>query len=160
MNLSDFMVPDAFIPDLKSESRDDAIRELVQALASSGRIGADQVDAITGNIIEREKQGSTGIGKGIAVPHIKHASVKEIVGTIGGSRAGIDFASLDKAPVYSVLLLISPPNNPDRHLEAMESLFTHLQRDMFRKFLRQAETTEAIVELLAEADESHQETGL
>ena len=160
MNLSDFMVPDAFIPDLKSESRDDAIRELVQALAGAGRIPADQVDDITGNIIEREKQGSTGIGKGIAVPHIKHPSVNEIVGTTGGRREGIDFASLDKAPVYSVLLLISPPNNPDRHLEAMESLFAHLQRDMFRKFLRQAETTEAIVDLLSEADESHQETGL
>jgi mannitol/fructose-specific phosphotransferase system IIA component (Ntr-type) len=88
------------------------------------------------------------------VPHIKHPSVQQIVGTIGCSKEGVDFASLDKAPVYSVLLLISPPNNPDRHLEAMESLFSHLQREMFRKFLRQAETREEIEDLLQEADES------
>jgi nitrogen PTS system EIIA component len=160
MNLSDFMVADALVPNLKSTSRDDVIRELVEALARAGRINKSVVNEITKNLIEREKQGSTGIGKGIAVPHIKHASVTEIVGTIGRSKDGIDFSSLDKAPVYSVLLLLSPPNNPDRHLEAMESLFAHLQRDMFRKFLRQAETKEAIVDLLMEADESRQESGL
>ena len=69
-------------------------------------------------------------------------------------------ASLDDAPVYSIMLLISPPNNPDRHLEAMESLFAHLQRDLFRKFLRQADNTQAVVELLQEADASTEESGL
>ena len=94
------------------------------------------------------------------MPHIKHESVTDIIGTIGVSSEGIDFNSLDKAPVFSVLLLLSPPNNPDRHLEAMEKLFSHLQRDMFRKFLRQAENREEIVDLLAEADESPQDSGL
>ena len=94
------------------------------------------------------------------MPHIKHDSVTEITGTIGCSAAGIDFNSLDKAPVYSVLLLLSPWNNPDRHLEAMESLFAHLQRERFRKFLRQSETQEAIIDLIQEADEAQQESGL
>ena len=160
MKLSDFMVPDAIVPELASQERDDVIRELVTSLASAGSIAKDQVDKIAEQIIERENQGSTGIGKGIAVPHIKHESVKEIVGTIGCSPIGIDFSSLDKAPVFSVMLLLSPPNNPDRHLEAMESLFSHLQRDMFRKFLRQAETREAILDLIAEADEAPQQSGL
>jgi nitrogen PTS system EIIA component len=160
MKLSDFMVTSAIIPDLKSNTREGVIRELVQALADAKKVHANKVNEITQQIIEREKQGSTGIGKGIAVPHIKHASIKEIIGTVGCSRGGIDFDSLDKAPVYSVMLLISPPNNPDGHLEAMESLFAHLQKEMFRKFLRQAEDKEAIVDLLKEADESHQESGL
>ena len=112
------------------------------------------------NIIERENQGSTGIGKGIAVPHIKHPKVKNIVGTIGCSTEGLDFSSLDKAPVYSVLLLVSPKNDPEKHLEAMERLFSHLQKEMFRKFLRQAETTEAIVELISDADEAQQDSHL
>lgn len=155
MNLSDFMVADAMIPELKGQSRDEVIRELVSALATAGKIGAGDVEEITLKIIEREKQGSTGIGKGIAVPHIKHPSVKQIVGTIGCSKRGLNFASLDKAPVFSVLLLLSPPNNPDRHLEAMESLFAHLQRDLFRKFLRQVNTREEIMDLIKEADESN-----
>jgi len=160
MKLSDFMVSEAIVPQLKSTGRDDAIRELVEALAHAGKVAPKQVDEIAQKIIEREAQGSTGIGKGIAVPHIKHPSATEIVGTIGCSRDGIDFNSLDKAPVYSVLLLLSPPNNPDRHLEAMESLFAHLQRDRFRKFLRQSETAEAIIDLIQEADEAQQENGL
>ena len=160
MKLSDFMVSEAIVPQLQSTSRDDAVRELVEALAHAGKVATKQVDEIVQKVIERETQGSTGIGKGIAVPHIKHPSTTEIVGTIGCSRDGIEFNSLDKAPVYSVLLLLSPPNDPDRHLEAMESLFAHLQRDRFRKFLRQSESTEAIIDLIQEADEAQQESGL
>jgi mannitol/fructose-specific phosphotransferase system IIA component (Ntr-type) len=160
MKLSDFMVGDAIVPKLISQGRDAVIAELVESLAQAGCIEAAQKEEITQKIIEREKQGSTGIGKGIAVPHIKHPSAKNIIGTIGCSKEGVDFSSLDKAPVYSVLLLISPPNNPDRHLEAMESLFSHLQREMFRKFLRQAESKEEIVDLLKEADEAQSDSGL
>ena len=160
MNLNNFMVPEAILPEVQSETRDEVIRELVELLAGSGHVPKNRTDEIVTKLIERENQGSTGIGKGIAVPHIKHSSVKEIVGTIGCSKKGIDFSSLDQAPVYSILLLLSPPNDPDRHLEAMESLFAHLQRDRFRKFLRQAETKEAILDLLTEADEGKQESGL
>ncbi len=160
MKLCDFMAEKAIVPELQSDTRDAVIRELVEALAQTGHVVKNKVDEIVQNLIERENQGSTGIGKGIAVPHIKHASVKKIVGTIGCNKKGIDFASLDHAPVYSVLLLLSPPNDPDRHLEAMESLFSHLQRDMFRKFLRQAENREMILDLLSEADSSDQEIRL
>ena len=154
------MVAGAFVPAVQSETRDDVIRELVESLAATGRIDASKADEIVEQLIERENQGSTGIGKGISVPHIKHESVSDIVGTIGCSKEGIDFSALDNAPVYSILLLISPPNNPDKHLEAMESLFSHLQRDMFRKFLRQAETKEAMADLLSEADTATDESGL
>lgn len=160
MKLSDLIVPDAIIPDLKSNTRDDVIRELVEALSQAGKLAPDTVEEIVQQTIAREQLGSTGIGKGIAVPHIKHAAVSEIVGTIGCSSNGVDFVSLDKAPVYSVMLLISPTNNPEKHLEAMEKLFSHLQRDMFRKFLRQAETTEAIIDLIHEADENPQDNNL
>jgi len=94
------------------------------------------------------------MGKGVAVPHVKHEAVKDVVAAVGQSSAGIDFSSLDKKPVYSVILLISPADNPDRHLQAMESIFKHLQRDRFRKFLRQSQTAEEIKDLLREADEN------
>ncbi|MBI9015742.1 MAG: PTS sugar transporter subunit IIA [Phycisphaerae bacterium] len=157
MKLMDFMVPDALVPELQSANRDDIVNELVDSLVKAGKVSTKDRDDIVEQLIERERQGSTGIGKGIAVPHIKHPSVKSIIGTIGCSTEGIDFNSLDKAPVYSVLLLLSPPNNPDQHLEAMEKLFSHLQRDMFRKFLRQAQSTEDIVDLLKEADDGRNE---
>lgn len=154
MKLGEFIVREAVIPQLKSETRDNVIRELIEALAAAGRFDHGHVDEMIKQTIAREEQGSTGIGKGIAVPHIKHAAVDDIVGAIGCSDKGVDFASLDKAPVHSVVLLVSPTNNPERHLEAMEKLFSHLQRDMFRKWLRQAETVEGIIDLIQEADES------
>ena len=160
MKLSDIMVSQAIVPNLKSSDRDGVIRELIEALAQAQQIQSDQVEDIIAGLIEREQEGTTGIGKGIAVPHIKHPSISKIIGTIGCRKEGLEFASLDKAPVYSVLLLLSPPDHPDLHLEAMETLFAYLQRDMFRKFLRQAEDKQAIVDLIKEADESNQENGL
>ena len=157
MKLSDFIEFEAIIPELSGGTRDECIGELVKSLADAGRIDKSKVKGLTRDLIKRESQGSTGIGKGIAVPHLKHSSIKEIVGTIGLCKAGLDFSSLDKAPVYSVVLLLSPTNDPDRHLETMENLFSHLQKDMFRKFLRQSETKKMVVDLILEADEGHQD---
>lgn len=153
MKLSDFLVKEALIPDLQAVDRNGAIRELVDSLSRAGCIKAGDVDNLVRSVIQRENQGSTGFGKGVAVPHVKNDRVKKMVGTIGRSSRGVDFAALDRAPVYTVVLLLSPPDDPDRHLEAMESIFRHLQRDNFRRFLRQSETVEEIVELIGEADE-------
>jgi mannitol/fructose-specific phosphotransferase system IIA component (Ntr-type) len=76
-----------------------------------------------------------------------------MVGTIGRSEAGIDFAALDHQPVYSIVLLLSPDNQPQQHLQAMNIIFSNLQRDMFRRFLRQSDNQQKIVELLDEADQ-------
>ena len=87
------------------------------------------------------------------MPHVKHPKIKKMAGTVGRSVGGIDFAALDHQPVYSVVLLLSPENQPQQHLQAMNIVFSNLQKDMFRRFLRQADTREAIVDLLDEADQ-------
>jgi mannitol/fructose-specific phosphotransferase system IIA component (Ntr-type) len=153
MKLSDFVCFKAIIPELKAKDRDGTIAELVTALDKAGRLGKDNSQDIIKAVIKREKEASTGMGKGVALPHVKHAAVKDVVAAVGQSSVGIDFSSLDKQPVYSVILLISPVDNPDRHLQAMEGIFQHLQRDRFRKFLRQSTTAEEIESLLKEADE-------
>ena len=153
MKLRDFIVTDAITPELSANDRDGAIRELVNALSSAGALPADAVDEVVGALVKREQNGSTGFGKGVAVPHVKHAKVTKMVGTVGRSASGIDFAALDNQPVYSVVLLLSPENQPQQHLQAMNIVFSNLQRDMFRKFLRQANTKESIVDLLEEADQ-------
>lgn len=153
MKLMDFFCCDAVIPELRSTDRDGVIRELIGSLAESGTIAPDDVEPIVNIAIRREKEGSTGFGKGVAVPHVKYAGAKKMMATIGRSSVGVDFAALDRGPVYTVVLLISPKDDPDAHLAAMEQIFRHLQRDNFRRFLRQAETKEAIVDLIQEADE-------
>lgn len=153
MKLSDIMVSDAIVSKLNSTTRDDSIIELVEALVAAGAISKKQAPEVIKAILAREAQATTGIGKGVALPHAKLKGIKKPVGTIGGSATGIDFSSLDSKPVYSVILLLSSPDNPDEHLQAMETIFKHVQRDIFRKFLRQSETTEEIVDLIQESDE-------
>jgi len=153
MKLTDFIVTDAVIPELQATDRNGVIREMVNALGGCLGLSEEGSAAVSKAVIQRENQGSTGFGKGVAVPHVKHPAVNRIAATIARSSAGVDFAALDRAPVYIVVLLLSPPDNPDQHLAAMENIFRHLQRDNFRRFLRQSSTKEEIVDLTKEADE-------
>lgn len=153
MKLKDFIVVDAITAELTATDRDGAIAELVKTLAVSGALPESAVDEVVAALIKREQNGSTGFGKGVAVPHVKHAKVKKMAGTVGRSANGIDFAALDHQPVFSIFLLLSPENQPQQHLQAMNIVFSNLQKDMFRRFLRQSSTPEQIVELLDEADQ-------
>ncbi|MFW6154140.1 MAG: PTS sugar transporter subunit IIA [Planctomycetota bacterium] len=153
MKLSDIILPDAVIAQLKSTDRDSAIAETIEALADAGAIPRSRVADIVQAVIEREDQATTGIGKGVALPHAKLKGIKSPVGAVARSSEGVDFAALDSKPVYSIILLLSNPDRPDEHLLAMETIFRHVQREIFRKFLRQSETKEAIVELIEEADQ-------
>jgi PTS system nitrogen regulatory IIA component len=154
MKFADFVCFEATIPELKAKDRDGVIAELVQSLDRAGKLGEGKCKDITKAVIKRENEASTGMGKGIALPHVNHSAVKDIVATVGLSSTGIDFSALDKQLVYSVILLISPVNEPDKHLQAMEKVFRHLQQEKFRKFLRQCTETEQIEDLLREADEN------
>jgi len=153
MKLKEFIVTEAIIPQINSTDRDGALRELVTSLAAAGALAQDAVDDVVAALIKREQNGSTGFGKGVAVPHVKHPKVTKMAGTVGRSVNGIDFAALDHQPVYSVVLLLSPENQPQQHLQAMNAVFNNLQKDTFRRFLRQSGTREAIAELLDEADQ-------
>lgn len=154
MKLCDFIAEDAIVVEMQSTDRNGVLREMVQSLADHGKLAQDDVEPIVRALVHRENQGSTGFGKGVAVPHVKHERVQGMVGTIARSSRGVDFAALDRAPVYTVVLLLSPTNEPDKHLEAMENLFRHLQKDTFRKFLRQSTSVAEIVDLIREADEA------
>jgi PTS system nitrogen regulatory IIA component len=153
MKLKEFIISEAIVPQITATDRNAALRELASALAAAGAIPVDAVDEIVEALIKREQNGSTGFGKGVAVPHVKHSKITRVAGTIGRSAAGIDFAALDHQPVFTIFLLLSPENQPQQHLQAMNIVFSNLQKDIFRRFLRQSATREAIVDLLEEADQ-------
>jgi mannitol/fructose-specific phosphotransferase system IIA component (Ntr-type) len=152
MKFADFICFEATLPELDVADRDGAIEALVASLNKAGKLKRGTSKDVVKAVLEREKEASTGIGKGVAIPHVKHPSVKEVVAVVGQSTAGIDFRSLDKQPVFSVILLISPVDSPDHHLQAMESIFRNLQQEKFRRFLRQCRTAESIEDLFREAD--------
>jgi mannitol/fructose-specific phosphotransferase system IIA component (Ntr-type) len=154
MKFADFVCFKAIITPLKATDRDSVITELITSLDQAGKLSKGTCKDVIKAVIKRENEASTGMGKGIAIPHVKHPAVDDVVAAVGQSSKGIDFSALDKQLVYSVILLISPENNPDRHLQAMEKIFRHLQKEKFRKFLRQCNEPEDVEDLLREADEN------
>lgn len=152
MKFSDFVKADAIKADLSAGDKEGVIRELVTALVDSGQLNTDEQESIVKAILKREELGSTGIGRGIAVPHTKHPSVDQLVGTVGVSSDGIDFKSLDGEPVQLFFLLISPPDRPGDHLRALENISRQLRDETFSRFMRQSKTAEDIRQLLEEAD--------
>jgi len=152
MKLSEVVVAEAIVPTLKSTERDDVVAELVDALVGAGAADASIRDELIAAVLEREQKGSTGFGRGVAVPHVKHQSVLKMSAAIGLSEEGVEFNALDKQPVYTIFLLLSPEDHPEEHLQAMEVIFKSLSKDTFRRFLRQSTSIEEVTQLLEEAD--------
>lgn len=152
MKFADFIRLQAIKANLVAEDKDSAIRELVAGLVESGDVAEGEQEGIIKAIMKREELGSTGIGRGVAVPHTKHPSVSQLIGTVGVSAEGVDFNSLDGEKVQLFFLLVSPPDRPGDHLRALENISRRLRDDTFCRFLKQAKTAEDVRQLLEEAD--------
>ena len=152
MKFSDFVSSGAIRAELTSGNKEAVIGELVDSLLAAGEISAADRDDIVKAILKREELGSTGIGRGIAVPHTKHPSVSKLVGTVGVSAEGVEFDSLDGEKVQLFFLLVSPPDRPGDHLRALENISRQLRDETFCRFLKQSKTTNDIMQLLEEAD--------
>ena len=144
MRMSDFVVRDAIVPALTATTKEGVIREIVESLRAAGQFKNAEVDDVVRAIMKRENLGSTGIGRGVAIPHTKHAGVERLVGTVAVSKIGVAFDSLDGEPVFVFILLISPQDRPGDHLRALENVSRSLRDDGFVQSLRAAESRDAI----------------
>jgi PTS system nitrogen regulatory IIA component len=152
MRMSDFVVRDAIIPDLAAVNKEGVIREMAGSLRAAGCFReADQEDVVRA-ILKRELLGSTGIGRGVAIPHTKHNGVERLIGTVAVSPNGVSFESLDGEPVQVFVLLISPQDRPGDHLRALENVSRCLRDDNFVKALRAAGSRDQIWSLLEKYD--------
>jgi mannitol/fructose-specific phosphotransferase system IIA component (Ntr-type) len=154
MRLSDLVIRDAIVIPLTGTDRKAVLTEMVTALQKSGAVKKKNISALVSALLARERRGSTGYGKGVAVPHVQHETAEKLVTSVGLSPEGVDFAALDRAPVHSFLLLVGPMAKSEQFQEAMNVVWRHLQADNFRRFLRQARTAGDVVELIEETDEA------
>ena len=153
MKFTDFVCMEAIQPNLAAFDKESIIRELTGALVAAGAMDDQEHENIVQRILERERLGTTGIGRGIAVPHAKHDGVERTVGTVGISQDGVDFESLDGAHVRVVFLLISPPDQSERHLQVLETISRYLHDDIFCKFLTQSTTADEVRQVLEDMDQ-------
>jgi mannitol/fructose-specific phosphotransferase system IIA component (Ntr-type) len=151
MRMSNFVVRDSIIPTLTASTKEGVIREMVTSLHAAGYFRDSDVEEITKAVLRREQLGSTGIGRNIAIPHSKHASVDHLIGTLALSPSGVPFDSIDGEPVYVFVLLVSPQDRPGDHLRALENVVRTMKDETFVKNLRQAATRADIWHLLDDA---------
>ncbi|HVX16213.1 MAG TPA: PTS sugar transporter subunit IIA [Pirellulales bacterium] len=152
MKFADFVSREAIRADITADDKEGVIREMVQALLDASKVAESEYESIVKAIMKREELGSTGIGRGVAVPHTKHPSIDRLVGTVAVSAEGVDFQSLDGEKVHLFFLLISPPDRPGDHLRALENVSRQLRDETFCRFLKQAKSPVDILQLLDEAD--------
>ena len=152
MNFSDFISKSAIRTDIEATDKEGVIREMATSLRDAGDIAEDQFESIVEAVMKREELGSTGIGRGVAVPHTKHPTVDKLCGMVAVSEQGVEFDSLDGDKVHLLFLLVSPPDRPGDHLRALENISRQLRDDSFCRFLKQSKTPDDIWQLLEEAD--------
>ena len=150
MNLLDILSPESTIVDLKGESKEDIITELVDSLPVGDAI-TDR-DQVLQAVLDREKIMSTGIGDGIAIPHGKSAAVTELVAAMGTQRRGMDFDALDGEPAYVFFLLVSPANVSGPHIKALARISRLLKNEEFKKKLINANAAEEIIATIEAAE--------
>jgi len=153
MKLTEIIGRNAIIDNLQSVTKEDVIREIIEHLAGIKKVQADAQKKVIRALMDRERLGSTGVGRGVAVPHAKHDSVEGLLGALGRSKKGITFDSLDGEQVGLVFLLLSSQDQTGRHLEALSHISRLLRDDLFCRFLRNAKDAGELWELLQESDQ-------
>ena len=132
---------------IRSTRRFDAIRELAAVIGEDEAVGDPK--RFLADLIRREKQGSTGIGHGVAIPHVHEDYIHRQILAIGVSSAGIDFAGLDDTPVRILALFASPKKHQKQHMELLAALSRHLQTAAVRDRLIAASEAADVVEVFS-----------
>ena len=153
MKFSEFVVFDATMADIQGADQEELLKQMLDALVAAGGLKAkDEAEALAA-LLRRESLGSTGIGRGIAVPHTKYGTGQRVIGMLARSRDGVDYNAVDGEPVHVFFLVLSPEEAPALHLRALEYILLRMRRENFARFIKRARDKEELNELLREADD-------
>ncbi|MDX1971128.1 MAG: PTS sugar transporter subunit IIA [Candidatus Sumerlaeia bacterium] len=143
-----------FSPDrvafLETDQKDSALKELVSLLAKSPHV-KDPVELLA-KIYEREKTLSTGVGQGLALPHVKIGSIEDFVLSVGISRKGIEFDSLDGKPAHILVMIGCHESQAGQYMQMLSKLVRSLKEAPFRQRLLDCKTPKAVFDILTGPD--------
>ncbi len=151
VKLSQILDPQCIKLNLEARRKKDTIREMVDLLSQAGKIKDSQ--KVQEEIIQREKMGTTGIGGGIAIPHIMTDQVHRTIMAFGRKKEGVKFDSLDEQPVYLIFLLVGPKQDARLHLKVLCGLSRSLHNPQFKKALLEAQEEREIIRIFQDQEE-------
>ena len=147
LRLAELVTKDRIV-DLKGQSKDEVLKELVEVLAKAQEV--EDKEAFYRAILDRESILSTGIGLGIAVPHAKISSVKSLVAALGKTKKGINYGALDDQPVHIVVMIAANDGQQSDYIRALARVTLLLKNEKIRQAIIQAEAANAVFEILKE----------
>jgi PTS system nitrogen regulatory IIA component len=145
MDLADLITPEAIYPSLKAKTKKQALQELAQRAAALTGVDARE---IFDTLLQREHLGSTGIGRGIAIPHGRVAALRNIVSVFARLEEPIDFDALDDEPVDLIFLLLAPEHAGADHLKALARISRLLREPSSIEKLRASKDRAALYSVL------------
>jgi PTS system nitrogen regulatory IIA component len=146
MNLKKVITPDAVWVDLKADTKQGILEEMVDRLAATGKI-TDRAEILRA-VLEREAKMSTGMQNGVAIPHGKTDSVKTLVAAVGLQKDGVDFDSMDGLPCTIFILTLSPIKRAGPHMQFLAEVSRLISQPAEREKLMNSTTHAAIYEQL------------
>ncbi len=153
MKLHHYLRPELVILDFDADGVESSLRTMVHNLAEHGVIGREQ--PVLDALLEREAAQSTGIGGGVAIPHAVYSELTSTIIELAFSPNGIDFLSLDEAPVHTIFLLLSPPAASSTHIKLLARIARLMRQPDFLEQLLAAKTAEEVIEKIRLFDEEH-----
>jgi mannitol/fructose-specific phosphotransferase system IIA component (Ntr-type) len=150
--IESFLRPALFIPSLHSRKKPAVLEELLQALVLTG-VTKDP-GAVLDLLLQREGMGSTGIGKGVAVPHARSTLIYDRAVVFGRSVRGVDFDSADEGPAHLIFLTVAPPSDSDPvYLQLLAEIVRGVRLAKTRQKLLDAPDFASVQEILVHAAE-------
>ena len=145
-----YLHPDLFIPELKARTKIDAIGRMVTHLVEKGRIRDGRI--VLEALKTREKLGSTGIGKGVAIPHSRSTVTDSVTLLFARSTEGIDYSAVDEKPVHLLFMILAPHQEKTSEYLPLLGKLVEITRDAnVRKRLLKVEDVASIAEVLDKA---------
>lgn len=148
--IKDLIDSAVFIESLEAQTKDAVFDEILAAVVASGKLAKRHVGAVARRLREREELGTTGIGKGVAVPHVKGKEVEQTCLILARSPQGIEYEAIDGLPVHIVFMIMAPPDQAEEHLQALRWISGLARNSDFRRFAMQARGEADLRDLLEE----------
>jgi nitrogen PTS system EIIA component len=149
MQISTLFSPDRILLGLRAANKETLISELARRIA---RRAGFEAETIAAALSTRELLGSTGVGRGIALPHARVPGLKHFVALFARLEAPIEFEAIDEAPVDLVFLLLNPGESGNEHLAALAAISRLARDDSVASRLRQAKSAQEVSAILKQSE--------